>query len=98
MERGAGGVVSVASNVAPEEMVRLTEALLDGRMTEARELNKRLEPLFKGLFVESNPIPAKAAMAALGLMENRLRLPLTPATAATNTLIAQILDDLWKAS
>lgn len=96
MERGAGGVVSVASNVAPEEMVRFTEALLDGRMTEAREMNKRLEPLFKGLFVESNPIPAKAAMAALGLMENRLRLPLTTATAATSALIAQILDELWK--
>ena len=96
MERGAEGVISVASNVAPAEMVAFTRALLEGRMTEAREMSRTLEPLFNGLFVESNPIPAKAAMARLGLMENILRLPLTAATDETENLIAQILDDLWK--
>ena len=55
----------------------------------------RLKPLFKALFVEPNPIPAKAAMAQLGLMENSLRLPLVKATEATESLLQQTLKDLF---
>jgi len=83
MATGADGVISVASNVAPREMVALVEALQRDDMPKARALHHRLSPLFRALFVESNPIPGKAAMARLGLMENELRLPLVPASAKT---------------
>lgn len=96
MATGAAGVVSVASNVAPREMVALTEALLADRMSEARQLHHRLSPLFKNLFIESNPIPGKYACAKLGLMENVFRLPLTPASAKTEDIINQTLAQLWK--
>ena len=96
MATGADGVVSVASNVAPKEMVALVEALQQDDMGKARELHYRLMPLFKHLFIEPNPIPGKAAMARLGLIENELRLPLVPASPKTEELIAKTLDELWK--
>ena len=96
MATGASGIVSVASNVAPAEMVKLAEALLADNMPEARKLHHRLSPLFKNLFIESNPIPAKYAMAKLGLMENTLRLPLVPASPKTEDIINQTLKDLWQ--
>ena len=96
MATGASGIVSVASNVAPVEMVKLAEALLADNMPEARRLHHLLSPLFKNLFIESNPIPAKYAMAKLGLMENTLRLPLVPASPRTEDIINQILKDLWQ--
>ena len=94
MATGADGVVSVASNVDPHRMVQLVEALRRDDMSTARELHYQLMPLFKNCFVESNPIPAKAAMAQLGLCENSLRLPLIPATPETELLMRQTLDDL----
>ena len=96
MATGADGVVSVASNIAPREMVQLVEALQKDDMPTARELHYRLMPLFKACFVESSPIPGKAAMAQLGLMANELRLPLVPATRNTEELIDKTLKDLWK--
>jgi 4-hydroxy-tetrahydrodipicolinate synthase len=96
MATGADGVVSVASNVAPREMVRLVEALQRDDMPAARALHYRLMPLFNACFVEPNPIPGKAAMARLGLMANELRLPLVPASPKTEELIAKTLDELWK--
>ena len=96
MATGADGVVSVASNIAPREMVQLVEALQKDDMPTARELHYRLMPLFKACFVESNPIPGKAAMAQLGLMANELRLPLVPATPATEELMNRVLEDLNK--
>jgi 4-hydroxy-tetrahydrodipicolinate synthase len=95
MATGADGVVSVASNVAPKEMVALVEALQQDDMVKARELHYRLMPLFKNLFIEPNPIPGKAAMARLGLMENELRLPLVPASPKTEELIANTIKDLF---
>lgn len=96
MATGAEGVISVASNIAPAEMVALTHALRKDDMATAREFHYRLMPLFKHCFVESNPIPAKAAMAQLGLMKNILRLPLVPATEKTETLMKETLAALWK--
>ena len=58
-------------------------------------MDKKLHPFFKALFVEPNPIPAKAAMAQLGLMENSLRLPLVKATPETEQLLKDILDKPW---
>ena len=96
MATGADGVVSVASNIAPREMVQLVEVLQKDDMPTARELHHRLMPLFKACFVETSPIPGKAAMAQLGLMANELRLPLVPASPKTEELIAKTLDELWK--
>ena len=96
MKKGADGVISVASNVFPSAMADFVHCLQAGRFDEAAQMDARLNPLFKALFVEPNPIPAKAAMAQLGLMENSLRLPLVPATEETETIIAEVLQKLWK--
>ena len=94
MATGADGVISVASNLVPAEMTALVRAMQEGRLDEARRLNFRLMPLFKGCFIESNPIPVKAGMASLGLLEDSLRLPLTSASAATRAAMEEILKDL----
>ncbi len=96
MKKGADGVISVASNVFPSAMADFVHCLQAGRFDEAAQMDARLNPLFKALFVEPNPIPAKAAMAQLGLMENSLRLPLVTATEETETIIAEVLQKLWK--
>ncbi len=96
MATGADGIVSVASNIAPREMVQLTEALQKDDMVTARALHHRLSPLFKACFVESSPIPGKYAMSRLGLMANELRLPLVPASAKTEELMDKTLKELWK--
>ncbi|MBT3376804.1 MAG: 4-hydroxy-tetrahydrodipicolinate synthase [Lentisphaerae bacterium] len=74
---GAVGVISVASNVLPGAMCSLVHAALDGRWAEAQELHRKLYPLFRDLFVETNPIPVKAGLAMLGKIEEEYRLPLT---------------------
>ena len=94
MATGADGVISVASNLVLAEMTALVRAMQEGRLDEARRLNFRLMPLFKGCFIESNPIPVKAGMASLGLLEDSLRLPLTSASAATRAAMEEILKDL----
>ena len=96
MATGADGLISVASNIAPREMVQLVEALQKDDMVTARTLHHRLSPLFKACFAEPNPIPGKYAMARLGLMANELRLPLVPASAKTEELMDKILKELWK--
>ena len=93
---GADGVVSVASNVCPVEMADFVHAAAAHNWAVADELERRLYPLFEALFVEPNPIPGKAAMAQLGLMENSLRLPLVPALAQTEEMMKNVLDALWK--
>ena len=95
MATGAKGVVSVASNIAPAEVAAMAEALLRDDIPAARALHHRLSPLYKACFLESNPIPAKAAMAQLGLMTDAVRLPLAPASDATRAAIASVLEDLF---
>jgi 4-hydroxy-tetrahydrodipicolinate synthase len=96
MATGAHGVISVASNIAPKEVTQMVEAMQRGNLAEARRLHHRLFPLFKACFVESNPIPAKAALAQLGVIGDTVRLPLAPASPATRTLMQNVLDELWK--
>src|SRR5258706_8921456 len=74
---GGNGVISVTANVAPREMASMCKAALAGDLEEARKLNVRLMPLHTGLFVESNPIPAKWVLAEMGRIEAGIRLPLT---------------------
>ncbi|MEX2177701.1 MAG: 4-hydroxy-tetrahydrodipicolinate synthase [Gemmatimonadaceae bacterium] len=78
MAAGGDGVISVVSNATPRGMAQLCEVAAAGDFSAARALHMRLLPWMRAAFVESNPIPVKAAMAMLGRMENRLRLPLVP--------------------
>jgi len=96
MKKGAAGVISVASNVCPKEMAEFTHAALKLDWSKAEEMDSLMHELFKNLFIEPNPIPGKAAMAQLGLMENSLRLPLVTATEETEKIIAQTLAKIWK--
>lgn len=77
LAQGGNGVISVASNAFPVAMRTLVDASLSGQLDEADAMNQRLFPLFRDLFIESNPIPIKAALAHLGWIEDGLRLPLT---------------------
>lgn len=78
MREGAVGVISVASNLVPAEVARLVRLERDGHRAEADALNAMLGPLFRDLFLETNPIPIKAAMAMKGWMVEDLRLPMIP--------------------
>lgn len=94
MACGADGVISVASNVAPEQMKALTRAVSASDLKEAIRLNNSLMPLYHACFVESNPIPVKAALSLMGLCRDEMRLPLLPATGGTRTLLADVLRKL----
>ncbi len=80
MAVGAVGVVSVASNVAPREVSRMVRAFASGDARGALRAHGRLYPLFKDLFLETNPTPAKAALAMMGFCTDEMRLPLLPMT------------------
>lgn len=73
---GGDGAVSVISNAVPDLFSDMVRKALDGRITEAREIHFRLLPAMRACFLETNPIPIKAVMSQLGLMDSRLRLPL----------------------
>ena len=94
MQSGGAGVISVASNVAPDHMVRFIRAIQGGYREKAYKLNEELTPLFTNCFVESNPIPAKAALHAMGFIENEFRLPLVPAQQSTYDLMVRTIKDL----
>ena len=94
MQQGGAGIISVASNVAPKHLADFTTAIRHGEMEKAEDLNAELTPLFKNCFVESNPIPAKAAMHAMGLIENELRLPLVPSQQSTYDLMVETIKKL----
>jgi 4-hydroxy-tetrahydrodipicolinate synthase len=88
---GGDGVVSVAANVAPAEMVALWNAWQAGDARKARQINERLTPLYRALFVETNPIPVKAALNLIGRYGRAMRLPMTEATPATVANLAAAL-------
>ena len=94
MENGGAGIISVASNIAPAHLAEFVHAAADGDFAKAHELQAALMPLFANCFVESNPIPAKAAMHAMGLIENELRLPLVPAQQTTYDLMVDTIKRL----
>lgn len=84
---GGEGIISVAGQVAPREMRALCDAARAGRNDEARALHLKLQPLFKALFVESNPGPVKYLLSELGLVANELRLPLVPIEPASEKAV-----------
>ncbi|MFZ1612587.1 MAG: 4-hydroxy-tetrahydrodipicolinate synthase [Holophaga sp.] len=88
---GACGLVSVLGNGWPRETKRLVDLALAGQRTEAAALNARLLPLMDALFLESNPIPLKAALQQLGICGDGLRLPLVPASEAIRRRLAEAM-------
>jgi 4-hydroxy-tetrahydrodipicolinate synthase len=85
---GARGVISVTANVAPRRMSEVCRAALAGDLVEARTIDANLQALHKDLFVESNPIPVKWAVARMGIIGNAIRLPLVElATAHHETVL-----------
>jgi 4-hydroxy-tetrahydrodipicolinate synthase len=94
MAVGGKGVVSVASNEAPAEMAQIVELCERGDYAAARKLHHWLLPLIQVNFIESNPIPCKAAMAAMGLIEEIYRLPMVPPSPAAREKIMAVLQQL----
>jgi 4-hydroxy-tetrahydrodipicolinate synthase len=94
MAMGACGVISVASNVAPREMTELVSLANEADFRAARRLHFRLLPLMQTLFIESSPIPVKAALAAMGLIQPIYRLPLVPMQPETHAKLMKVLEDL----
>jgi 4-hydroxy-tetrahydrodipicolinate synthase len=89
---GAKGVISVASNLVPAEIVRLVDLARTGRLAEASAQHLKLQPLFKHLFIEPNPVPVKFAMARAGLLGSaEVRLPLCELTAENRAILEKTL-------
>ncbi|MEO0004905.1 MAG: 4-hydroxy-tetrahydrodipicolinate synthase [candidate division WOR-3 bacterium] len=88
---GGKGVISVASNIVPIDVQGLVDDFLAGRVEQARMRHLKLFPLIKALFVETNPIPVKAAMALLGMPAGEPRLPLCPLSPQNEPLLRQAL-------
>lgn len=88
---GGVGVISVASNLLPRDVSRLTHACVDGRLEEARALYRQLTPIFKAMFIESNPGPVKAALAMIGLIEEVYRLPMVPLSPANRAALEKVI-------
>ena len=91
---GGHGVISVVANETPAEMASLVDLATAAKFTEARKVHEQLLPLMQVNFIESNPIPVKAAMAALGLLEEIYRLPMVSPTDESRTQINDVLNNL----
>jgi 4-hydroxy-tetrahydrodipicolinate synthase len=93
MTIGGQGVISVVSNIVPGEMATMCRFYLDGNIRESLALHHRLLPLCDAMFVETNPIPVKGALAMMGKMSNELRLPLVPLSENGTTRVRQALGE-----
>jgi 4-hydroxy-tetrahydrodipicolinate synthase len=91
MAVGADGVISVASNLIPREVTRMTRLFARGDAKAALKIHAKYFPLFRGLFLETNPVPVKAALAMKGIVEEEYRLPLVPMQAENRERLEQTL-------
>src|SRR5256886_11522697 len=91
---GADGIISGVSNEAADLMVKLTDDALSGGWDSARDVHYRLLPLMEANFIESNPGPVKAALALMGQLEERFRLPLVPVQDQTRARLRVVLGAL----
>jgi 4-hydroxy-tetrahydrodipicolinate synthase len=91
MAVGAQGVISVASNVIPREVSHMVKAFAKGNLAAALKLHNKFYPVFKDLFIETNPVPVKAALAMMGMMEEEYRLPLVKLSAANHDKLRKTL-------
>jgi 4-hydroxy-tetrahydrodipicolinate synthase len=87
---GGVGIISVASNVIPAEISKMTRYALDGDWTAARKLYRKYLPLMQGLFIESNPMPAKAVLAMMGRIEENYRLPMVKVKPETRSKLEKL--------
>ena len=91
MAVAAQGVVSVASNIIPKEVSAMVRAFAKGNAAAALNLHQKVYPIFKDLFIETNPTPVKAALAMMGVIEEEYRLPLVPMAAENRARLAKTL-------
>jgi len=91
MALGGTGIISVVSNEIPAEMTRLAHLLLEGKFEAARQLHFSLLPLMQVNFIETNPIPVKAALAMMGMIEEVYRLPMVPMRAENRTKLEKVM-------
>ncbi len=92
MALGASGVISVIGNILPRAMSQLCQSWFQGNQQRSLEIHREMFPVMRALFLETNPIPVKAAMAYLGLCRNELRLPLVPMTQTPKHKLIAALD------
>jgi 4-hydroxy-tetrahydrodipicolinate synthase len=93
MALGGQGVISVASNVAPAAVSDMVRTLLEGDWERGRELHYELLPLFRALFVETNPIPVKTASSILGLCSDEMRLPMIPLQGENLHTLRRVMEE-----
>lgn len=94
MKAGGVGIISVIGNAIPREFARMVHLMQEGRLAEANIINDELFELYSLMFIDGNPSGVKSALHSLGKIENKLRLPLVPATERTDKRIAEILKDI----
>ena len=94
MALGGKGVISVAANVVPKELKKMVKNALERKWDEARRIHYKLYPLFKGLFIETNPIPVKTALTLMGMIDGEFRLPLCPMKKKNEEKLIEILKGL----
>lgn len=91
---GVSGVISVASNIIPNEMVKMVDLALNNKIEEADILNKKMDPLFKILFIETNPIPVKYALYEMKLCKNVYRLPMCQISKEDGDKVKELLKQM----
>lgn len=91
MSVGAQGVISVASNIIPKQVSQMVAAFASGHAEKALKLHQRYYPIFKDLFIETNPVPVKAALAMMGSIQEEYRLPLVPMSAKNRETLKETL-------
>lgn len=92
MAVGAVGVISVASNLIPKPILEMMQLFRSGKMAEAEKAHRKLYPVFKDLFIETNPVPVKTALAREGKMTAEVRLPLVPLQSLNSEKLFKVLD------
>ena len=91
---GAVGTISVTANIAPKLMKEFNDAALNNDWVKAREIHYKLLPTHKAMFVETNPLPVKSALAQKNLIKNYLRSPLCESSLETDKLVKEIITEL----
>jgi len=94
MALGGKGVISVASNIIPKEMHELTDNMLNGRLDKAKKIHYSMLPLFKAIFIETNPIPIKTALSMKGMCKEYFRLPMCSMNPANKEKLKNVLAGL----
>jgi 4-hydroxy-tetrahydrodipicolinate synthase len=91
MALGVKGTISVSANVAPKDLSNMCQSMLDGNIEEAKKLHFKIEPLNKGMFIETNPISVKTALSLMGKIREEFRLPLCPMADGNKEKLKNIL-------